>query len=108
MIEKAAGAALAAAVLVLLAGWATGHMLFGLALAIGLALGSVNGYLAKRGFHSEAGFRMTSLMRLGGLTAAGLVSGLLLGLPTVPFVIGGIAVAQLLLSAVAAHHLVQA
>ncbi|MGH7911152.1 MAG: hypothetical protein ACREOV_05485 [Candidatus Dormibacteraceae bacterium] len=108
MIEKEAGAALAAAVLALLAGAVSGYWLYGLASGIGLAIGSSNAYLAKRSLGGPLGFRTASMMRLGLLSLAGIAAGLLLGLPTLPFVIGGIALAQLLFAAVAIREVVRA
>jgi len=108
VIGKAAGAALAAAALALLAGVVSGHWLYGVAGATGLVIGSVNGYLAERGLASPAGFRVSSLMRLGVLTAAGVGAGLILGVTTLPFVIGGIALAQVLLAAVAVRETMRA
>jgi hypothetical protein len=108
VIEKAAGAALAAAVLALLAGVVAGHWLYGLAAAIGLAIGSANPYLARRGFHGPLDFRVSSLLRMGLLSLVGVAAGLILGIPTLPFVIGGIALAQLLFAAVAIREVVRA
>lgn len=101
MIEKAAGAALTAAVLALLAGVVSGHWLDGVAGALGLAIGSTNAFLARRGLQGPLGFRASSMARLLLLSLLGLGAGLAIGVSTVPFVIGGIALAQLLLAAVA-------
>lgn len=100
--------AVAAAVLAAVAGTVSGHWLYGVAIAAGLLIGSLNPLLAKRGFAAAAGFRTTSLMRMGALSAAALVVGLLLGPVTIPFVIGGVALAQLLLVAVAAREVTRA
>lgn len=107
MIEKAAGAALTAALLALLVGVVAGHWLDGVAAAVGLAIGSTNVFLARRSLNGPLGFRAASLARLGLLSLLGIAAGLLLGVPTLPFVIGGIALAQLLLSAVAIHEVVR-
>lgn len=94
-------AVLALIVLTALAQWKTGA-----AVAIGLVCGSFNGYLSKHGvdvaLEGGIGFRSTSLLRMGLLTAVGLGLGLLLGVPQIPFVIGGLALAQLVLVGVAA------
>jgi hypothetical protein len=78
----------------------------GAAVAIGLVLGSFNGLLAKHGvdvaLEGGIGFRASSLVRMGILTAVGLGLGVMLGLPQVAFVIGGIALAQLVLVGVSA------
>ncbi|MBO0701485.1 MAG: hypothetical protein J2P38_01035 [Candidatus Dormibacteraeota bacterium] len=108
VIEKAAGAALAAAPLALLAGVASGHWLDGLAGAVGLAIGSTNALLTRRSLHGPVGFRAASMARLVLLSLLGIAAGLLIGLTTLPFVIGGIALAQLLLAAVAIREVVHA
>lgn len=94
-------AAVAIVALTLFGQWRTGA-----AVAIGLVLGSFNGLLAKHGvdvaLEGGLGFRASSLFRMGLLTAVGLGLGLLLGLPQVPFVIGGVALAQFVLVGVAA------
>lgn len=104
MIEKAAVAALAAAVLALLAGVVSGHWLLGLAAAIGLAIGSTNGFLTRRSLHGPLGFRAASMARLGVLSLVGIAAGLVIGATSLPFVIGGIALAQLLVAALAIHE----
>lgn len=108
MIEKAAGAALAAAVLALLAGVVSGHWPLGLAAAIGLAIGSTNGFLTKRSLHGPLGFRAASMARLGLLSLVGIAAGLVIGMTSLPFVIGGIALAQLLVVAVAIREVARA
>ncbi len=108
MIEKAAGAALAAAALALLVGVASGHSLLGLAAAIGLAIGSTNGFLTKRSLNGPLGFRAASMARLGLLSLVGIAAGLVIGVRTLPFVIGGIALAQLLIAAVAIREVARA
>lgn len=107
MIEKAAGAALAAAVLALLAGVVMGHWLDGVAAAIGLTIGSANAFLTRRSLSGPLGFRAASMARLALLSLVGVAAGLLLGVPTLPFVIGGIALAQLLVAAVAIQEVVR-
>jgi hypothetical protein len=107
VIEKAAGAALAAAVLALLAGVVGDHWLDGLAAAAGLAIGSTNAFLTKRSISGPLGFRAASMARLTLLSLVGVAAGLLLGVPTLPFVIGGIALAQLLVAAVAIQEVVR-
>ena len=95
IVACTAGAVLAAAV-----GLATGSWRGGVAVALGLLVGSVNGFLARRTLGADAGFRVTSLGRLAILSAVGLVLGALLGLPYVPLVLLGIAAAQLVLAVV--------
>jgi hypothetical protein len=85
---------------------ASGHRQMGGAAAIGTVVGSFNGFMTRHGVHTAlqggAGFGTTSLFRLGILTAVGLGIGLLLGPSLLPFVIGGVALAQLVLAAVSA------
>lgn len=102
LLEKTVAACGAAAGLALIVGFTTGHWRPGTAMAVGLLLGSVNGYLARRALGAPTPFRTTSLWRLGLLTLVGLGLGVLLGYPTIPFVIGGLAIAQLVLATVAA------
>jgi hypothetical protein len=94
-------AAIALVVLTAFVQWKTGA-----AVAIGLVLGSLNGFMSKHGvdvaLEGGAGFRSTSLLRMGLLTAVGIGIGILLGVPQIPFVIGGLALAQLVQVGVAA------
>ena len=94
------GAAVAAVAISALAGSPRA----GIAIAAGLAIGSVNGHLALRSLASDASFRIASLGRLGILSAAGVGVGLLLGTDVVYFTIAGLAVAQLILAGVAAYE----
>ncbi len=98
-----AGAAVALVALTLAGRWRAG-----LALALGLVVGSLNGLMAKRALESGVDFRFTSIGRLSVLTAAGIGIGFVIGVATVPLVIGGIALAQLALAGVAAVHAVRA
>lgn len=106
MIEKAAVSALAAAVLALTAGVLSAHWLDGLAGAVGLAIGSANALLIRRSLSSPLGFRASSVARLVVLSLVGIAAGLLIGADSLPFVIGGIALAQLLVAAVAIFEVV--
>jgi hypothetical protein len=108
VIEKAAGAALAAALVALLAGVLSGHWLYGVAGGAGLAIGSTNAFLTRRSLTSPLGFRASSMARLVLLSLVGIAAGLLIGVVTLPFVIGGIALAQLLVAAVAIREVVRA
>ena len=89
---------LGAAVLALVVGVTTGHGRAGLAAALGLVLGSANGFLARLMLRNEFGFGFTSMGRLALLSAAGLGIAALLGLDVAQFVLGGLAVAQLVLA----------
>ena len=75
-----------------------GQLKSGLALAIGLLVGSANGLLVKRSLALGMAFTVLSLARLLLLTMLGLGIGLLIGLQQVWLVVGGIAIAQLLLA----------
>lgn len=70
------------------------------ALAAGLLIGSANGFLADRSLRLGA-FRMFSVARLAGLSAAGVGIGFLLGVNVIWLVVVGLALAQLALSAAA-------
>ncbi len=83
---------------------ATGHPRAGVAAAVGLLIGSVNGHLALRSLTSGASFRIASLGRLSVLSVAGVGIGLLLGTDVVYLTIGGLAVAQLVLAGAAAYE----
>jgi hypothetical protein len=76
-----------------------GQELYGVALALGLALGAGNGFLAERLLRLGAAFAATSLVRLLFLTLLAVASGLVLGWDRMILVALGMAVAQLVLSA---------
>lgn len=88
-----AGAVLAVALFSLL-----GAPRAGLALAAGLVIGSFNGHWALRSLGSEVSFRLTSMGRLGVLTAAALAAGFLLGTDVVWLSLLGVAAASLALA----------
>ena len=92
----------AAALAAVAGGGLLGQLWAGLAVAAGLLIGATNGFLARGALHSEIDFRLTSGLRLLVLTGAALGIAALLDLRLAPFVIGGVAVAQLLLALVAA------
>lgn len=75
----------------------------GAALAAGLLIGSVNGFLAQ-GSLGLGQFRMLSLGRLSLLTAAGVAVGLPLGVDVLWLVAAGLALAQLALTGAAARE----
>jgi hypothetical protein len=85
-------------------GLATGQVKSGLALAIGLLVGSANGLLVQRSLALGVGFTAVSLVRLLLLTGLGLGIGLLIGVSQVWLVVGGIAVAQLVLAGFAVRE----
>jgi hypothetical protein len=98
----------AGALLAVAAGLVLGSWRGGLAVAIGLLVGAVNGFLVRGSLGSEVSFRAMSMGRLLVLSAVGLGLGALLGLQFVPLVLAGIAGAQLVLAVVAAVTTVRA
>ena len=97
-----------AGVLAAAAGLAAGQWRAGAGVALGLLVGAVNGFLARRTLGIEASFGLTAMGRLAILSAVGLALGVLLGLPYVPLVLLGIAAAQLVLAVVAGVTAVRA
>jgi len=98
-----------AAVLVAGLGTALGYWRVAVALALGLAVGPVNGFLARGALGVDLAFGATSMARLLLLSgvALGLAAGLF-GLQMVPFVLLGIGAAQLVLAVVAGVSAVRA
>jgi hypothetical protein len=80
----------------------------GLAVALGLTAGALNGFLIRAAMTSSVGFRASSLGRLMIISALGVGLGALLGLQYIPLVIVGIAVAQLVMAAVSTVSMVRA
>jgi hypothetical protein len=97
----------ASALMVGVAGALLGHRPEGLALALGLLLGSVNGVLALRALGSGTGFVATGLGRLALLSAAGIGAAALIDLRLAPLVLVGIAIAQLILAVASAVAMVR-
>jgi hypothetical protein len=98
-----------AAVLVAGLGTALGYWRVAVALALGLAVGPVNGLLARGALGVDLAFGATSMMRLLLLSAVALGLGAgLLGLQMVAFVLLGIGAAQLVLAVVAGLSVVRA
>ena len=93
-----------AAAAVLVFGVAVGQFRVGLAIAIGLIVGSMNGLLVQRSIRLGMGFTALSLARLMVLTAVGLGIGLLIGLAQVWLVVVGMALAQLVLAGFAVRE----
>jgi hypothetical protein len=79
----------------------------GAAVALGLVLGSINGALAERALGAGVSFRLSSIPRLGVLSAIALGVGFLLGANYAWLVIVGVAAAQAVLVAVAAKSLLR-
>lgn len=86
---------------------AAGYPRNGVALAIGLLIGSFNGIAATRALESPVGFRFTSMLRLAALTVAALAAAYLLGLQYAWLVLLGVAGAQLVLAGVAASSVLR-
>lgn len=107
MTGRAVIGCLAAAVVAFVALAVAGEVRAGAAVALGLALGSVNGLLAQRAVDAGVSVRMSSLPRLALLTIAAIGAGLLIGLSYAWLVILGVAGAQLVLVAVAARSLLK-
>lgn len=84
-----------------------GNLRAGFALGIGLLIGSMTGFAVLRALDSPVGFRLTSMLRIGAMTAAGLGAGAAIGLQYAWLVLIGVAAAQLVLVAVAARSLVR-
>ena len=89
------------------AGVATGHWLPGLALAVGLLIGSLNGFLIRQTVRFELSFRLTSGLRLLALTAAAIGLAAIIDMSLVLFTLAGVAVAQVVLAVVSAVQLVR-
>ncbi len=96
------------ALLAAAAGLALGSWRGGVAVALGLLVGAVNGLLARRALGLDVSFRLTSVGRLMVLSAIGIGLGALLGLVYVPLVIIGIGGAQLVLAIVSGVAAVRA
>src|SRR5204862_6749670 len=84
-----------------------GNARAGIAVALGLVLGSVNGAIAERALGAGFSVRLSSLPRLALLSGAAVGAGVLLGLDHAWLVILGVAAAQGVLVAVAARSLLR-
>ena len=104
LIRNTVAVSTVAAAAVMAFGFATGQVKNALAFAIGLLVGSANGLLVQRSLAFGMGFTALSLVRLLLLTGLGLGIGLLIGLSQVWLVVGGIAVAQLVLAGFAVRE----
>jgi len=104
LVRNTVTASCIAAASVIALGFATGQVKNALAFAIGLLVGSANGLLVQRSLAFGMGLTALSLVRLLLLTGLGLGIGLLIGLAQVWLVVGGIAVAQLVLAGFAVRE----
>lgn len=99
MFWRTAAACAATAAIAIVVSAALGWWRIGVAIALGLTVGVLNGPLARRGLSVPLDLRISSLARMAALSGLGIGLGwLLLGVDQVPFVIGGIAVAQLFMA----------
>jgi hypothetical protein len=86
----------------------SGHLDAGLALGIGLVIGSANGYLARHTLGLELSFWASSIGRLAVLSAAGLGVALLLDPGSAWLVPMGIGAAQVVMAGVAVREALRA
>jgi hypothetical protein len=98
LVRNAVALSGVAAIASLVVGLVIGQPRSGLALGIGLLVGSANGLLIQRSIALGMAFTALSLARLLVLTAFGLGIGLLIGLSQVWLVVAGIGIAQLVLA----------
>ena len=106
-LQVTAAACAGGAVIAVVVTAVIGQPLVGLAIGVGLLLGAGNGLLAQRLLAVGVPFVATSLMRLLALTAVAVASGVFLGWRRIVLVVAGMAVAQLVLSAVAAREMLR-
>jgi hypothetical protein len=99
---------MAGAVLAAGAGLAVSEWRGGLAVALGLLVGSTNGFMARRSLSMGASFQLTSLGRLAALSAVGVGLGALIGMTYVPLVLIGLGAAQIVLAVVSTLTVVRA
>jgi hypothetical protein len=92
----AAGAVVVAAIFA-----SVGRPVAGLALAVGLLLGSLNGFIVGRLIVLPVPFVASSLLRLVTFSMVGIAVGLAFGLASIWLVILGLGIAQLTLAAAA-------
>jgi hypothetical protein len=101
LVRNAALVCAGAAVIAAIVGLAVGHPAPGGALAVGLAIGSVNGAMAAKLISLPIPFLATSLLRIVTLSMIGIAIGLAFGLANVWLVILGLGISQVVLAAAA-------
>jgi hypothetical protein len=106
LVRRTVWLSAAGALAVLVAGLALGQARNGLALALGLLIGSANGMMVQRSLALGMAFSALSLLRLLLLTATGIGIGLVIGIAQVWLVVVGIGVAQLVLAGLAVREAV--
>jgi len=104
LFPRTAAACLAIAAGCELWGVLSAHPASGLSLAVGLLIGSTNALLAERAVGADVPFHMSSLARLGVLTAAALAVGLAIGTATVWLTLIGVAGAQFVFAGVSVRE----
>ena len=98
LVRNAVALSIIGGVAALLIGFAIGQPRSGLAVLVGLLIGSSNGLLIQRSIALGMAFTVLSLARLLFLTAIGLGIGLLIGVSQVWLVVAAIGIAQLVLA----------
>jgi hypothetical protein len=101
LVRNAALVCAGAAVVAAIVGIALGHAGPGGALAVGLAIGSLNGAMAAKLIALPIPFLATSLLRIVTLSMVGVAIGLAFGLANVWLVILGLGISQVVLAAAA-------
>ena len=76
-----------------LVGFVVDQRAVGIGLALGLVVGAVNGEIIQRVIDNRSAFLLSSLLRMGGFGAAGIVVGLVIGVSPA-WLLMGIASAQ--------------
>lgn len=108
VVQRTAVVCGVAAVVAFAVGSGLGAWRAGLAIAVGLVLGAFNALLVERSLGSAAGFRATSLGRLGLLSVLALGAGLLIGPQVAVLTLLALAAAHIVLTVVAGVGLLRA
>ena len=96
-------ACVAMASVAFLAGFAAGQRPIGVGLALGLLVGAVNGELIQRVIDSRAPFAISSIFRMGAISAVAVVVALLVGASPIAVLLG-VAAAQLVMAGAAVRQ----
>ncbi len=105
--RQTAAVCLAAAIVAFATLTITGQPRAGLSLAIGLALGGVNGLFAAKSVDVGGPFRLLSFVRIGVLSALALGVGVLIQPATAWLALIGVATSQFLMAALAARSVLR-
>jgi len=103
MLRDTVAACTILAVAILTVAALAGYLSSGLGIALGLLLGSANGYLIAHLFDRDSSFVTTSLMRLALFSALAVGAGMVIG-SSVWSVIIGVAAAQLVMVGAGVRH----